>query len=33
LPIKIRTWFVQRLIKEKEKEIEAVEKANKGASR
>jgi hypothetical protein len=33
LPIKIRIWFVQRLIKQKESESEAIEKANKGSKR
>ena len=30
LPIKIRTWFVQRLIKQLEREREEIEKVQKG---
>jgi hypothetical protein len=33
LPIKLRAWFMQRLIKQKESENEAIEKANKKSSR
>jgi hypothetical protein len=29
LPVKIRNWFMQRLIKQKEDEKEAIEKASK----
>jgi|TARA_R100001163_G_scaffold63449_1_gene55415 hypothetical protein len=32
LPVGLRTWFVQRLIKQLEKENEAIENAKKGIS-
>jgi len=28
LPVRLRTWFIERLIKEKEKEKELVEKSS-----
>tara|TARA_Y100000310_G_C20651666_1_gene799762 strand:- start:1549 stop:1719 length:171 start_codon:yes stop_codon:yes gene_type:complete len=31
LPIKIRTWFVQRLIKQLEREREEIERVQKGS--
>tara|TARA_Y100000310_G_C20472900_1_gene710954 strand:- start:83 stop:259 length:177 start_codon:yes stop_codon:yes gene_type:complete len=32
LPIKLREWFVKRLAKQKEDEVEAVKEATKGKS-
>ena len=32
LPVGLRNWFVQRLIKQLEAEKEAIENANKGSS-
>lgn len=29
LPVKIRTWFIKRLVKQKQDEKEAIEKATK----